>query len=74
MQRFLVIITTVLTFALSGCFVMKPKPRAGTKPAAAKGKQCPPGHLWSDGKCHAKGKGHDPAKHKGKAKGHDKEK
>jgi hypothetical protein len=25
-------------------------------------KRCPPGHEWSDGECHSKGKGHDPAK------------
>jgi hypothetical protein len=25
-------------------------------------KRCPPGHAWSDGGCHSRGKGHDPAK------------
>ena len=24
------------------------------------GGNCPPGHRWSDGKCHSTGKGHDP--------------
>jgi hypothetical protein len=32
--------------------------------AAESGKKCPPGHEWSDGSCHAKGKGHDPEKHR----------
>jgi hypothetical protein len=25
--------------------------------------RCPPGHVWSDGKCHSTGKGHDPKHH-----------
>jgi len=29
---------------------------------------CPPGHRWSDGRCHDTGKGHDPNKHRGNAK------
>jgi hypothetical protein len=46
--------------ATSGCVVVGP-PRSSR--AAVKsdrgGKACPPGHLWSDGQCHSKGKGHD---------------
>ena len=26
---------------------------------------CPPGHVWSDGRCHEHGKGHDKHKHEG---------
>jgi hypothetical protein len=26
--------------------------------------RCPPGHVWSDGKCHSTGKGNDPNHHK----------
>lgn len=52
--------------SLGGCIVVQQK----GQPAAYKGtkkKGCPPGHVWSDGRCHDKGKGHDPHKHhKGK--------
>ena len=30
-----------------------------TAPGAESGKKCPPGHVWSDGKGHSTGKGHD---------------
>ncbi len=35
------------------------------------GGKCPPGHVWSDGRCHEKGKGHDPKHHDDKRKGQD---
>ena len=49
-----------LAVAGTGCVVVAPR---GTSRSAASAKDCPPGHQWSDGRCHAKGKGHDPAKH-----------
>lgn len=49
------VIFAALSF--SACLVVGP--RRATTP-----KSCPPGHTWSDGQCHSKGKGHDPAKHK----------
>jgi hypothetical protein len=65
--------------ATTGCLVV---PKGGSSPTSEKtgrskaastkaGKDCPPGHTWSDGQCHDKGKGHDP-NHKGK--GQDKNK
>jgi hypothetical protein len=46
---------------LGGCIFVGPRRTAGSS--------CPPGHVWSDGQCHDKGKGHDPAHHgKGKKK------
>lgn len=35
----------------------------GHSSSALSSSHCPPGHRWSDGKCHDQGKGHDPAKH-----------
>jgi hypothetical protein len=53
----------VVAIATTGCVgvVRVPGVRAS---AAESGKKCPPGHEWSDGTCHDKGKGHDPAKHR----------
>ena len=53
----------------SGCFAVKVKPaRAGAKSGGSSGSDdCPPGKRWSDGKCHDKGKGHDPDKKRGKS-------
>jgi hypothetical protein len=31
----------------------------GVHSSGAKVKKCPPGHEWSDGQCHSRGKGHD---------------
>lgn len=56
----------VVAALLSGCVVLRPMSAAS---APRSGASCPPGHVWSDGKCHDRGKGHDPAKHKGKGKG-----
>jgi hypothetical protein len=33
--------------------------KAAVKSDSGGGKSCPPGHVWSDGQCHSKGKGHD---------------
>lgn len=48
-----------IAFLGGGCIIV-PGPRVGVH------KACPPGHQWSDGRCHSKGKGHDPGKHKEK--------
>ena len=53
----------------SGCVVLQPRRASSaaavssSSPKAASAKKCPPGHTWSDGRCHDTGKGHDPAKH-----------
>lgn len=57
----------------TGCVVIGTSKQPISK---TKAKKCPPGHVWSDGKCHNTGKGHD--KDKGKSgddhgKGHDKD-
>lgn len=44
----------------TGCVLAVPVHRSSS---AASSDSCPPGHRWSDGTCHDKGKGHDPAKH-----------
>jgi hypothetical protein len=50
-----------VVFAGTGCMVRLPvaHTHAASSAAAPAGKQCPPGHMWSDGRCHDKGKGHD---------------
>lgn len=64
----------VLLFSLSltGCvFVPHGHPFSSNSSAlTGSPEDCPPGHRWSDGRCHSKGKGHDKDKH-GKGKGHD---
>lgn len=45
----------------TGCVFVSPRP-AG-RGSAVSARKCPPGHQWSDGSCHSRGKGHDPAKH-----------
>lgn len=47
-----------VTLAGTGCVVVRP-PRAARSGVSSGAKRCPPGHVWSDGACHAKGKGHD---------------
>jgi hypothetical protein len=42
----------------TGCVGVVHVPKAHVKSE----KRCPPGHEWSDGECHSRGKGHDPAK------------
>lgn len=43
----------------AGCAVVPGRSRS-----AASADKCPPGHRWSDGRCHSTGKGHDPEKHR----------
>jgi hypothetical protein len=50
----------VVVVAGTGCVVV---PARAVHRSEASAKNCPPGHQWSDGRCHATGKGHDPAKH-----------
>ncbi len=64
--RHVLLAAFVVSLSLPGCIVVR-HPVQGAGPRAA---DCPPGHVWSDGQCHAQGKGHDPNKHQGK--GHDK--
>jgi len=45
-----------LGLAGTGCVVV---PARGVSRSAVSSKKCPPGHVWSDGQCHSKGKGHD---------------
>jgi hypothetical protein len=37
---------------------------AGGSISSGSSGRCPPGHVWSDGKCHSTGKGNDPKHHK----------
>lgn len=46
----------------SGCAVHAPYARSRSASTASGSKRCPPGHTWSDGRCHDKGKGHDSAR------------
>ncbi len=57
-----IVLAAVTVFAAlgTGCVVARP---AGKSSSAASAGKCPPGHQWSDGRCHSTGKGHDPAKH-----------
>ena len=57
-----VVVASALLLFVNGCMIRH------SSPARHAGKSCPPGHVWSDGDCHDKGKGHDPAKHKKKKK------
>lgn len=59
-MKILLAAALALAFAGAGCVVVAPR---GATSSAASMKKCPPGHQWSDGRCHARGKGHDPAKH-----------
>ncbi len=49
-----------LAMAGPGCVIV---PARHVNRSEASATKCPPGHQWSDGRCHATGKGHDPAKH-----------
>lgn len=62
-----------LAVLVSGCVVVpRSSPSYSSKSSAIRSdNHCPPGHRWSDGRCHSEGKGHDPDKHHGKHKGHD---
>lgn len=45
-----------LAVVASGCVIVHPRSASRATVSSAK---CPPGHVWSDGECHARGKGHD---------------
>jgi hypothetical protein len=49
-------LAAVLAFSAAGCVVVGPR---SSSRSAVSAKKCPPGHQWSDGRCHATGKGHD---------------
>lgn len=51
-----------LTILAPGC-VLHERHHGRRSSSALSARSCPPGHMWSDGQCHGKGKGHDPAKH-----------
>jgi len=55
-------IAAALAFAVAGtgCVIV---PARAVNRSETSAKKCPPGHQWSDGRCHATGKGNDPAKH-----------
>ncbi|WP_242345061.1 hypothetical protein [Anaeromyxobacter terrae] len=56
------LVASVMAVAIlgTGCVIHTPGYRRSSSAAvAAPAKNCPPGHRWSDGRCHAKGKGHD---------------
>ena len=59
-MKILIASTLALAIAGTGCVVVAPH---GATRSAVSAKKCPPGHEWSDGRCHATGKGHDRAKH-----------
>lgn len=56
MMKILVATLLALTVAGTGCVVVGPRK---TYRSASSAEKCPPGHQWSDGRCHSKGKGHD---------------
>jgi hypothetical protein len=62
-MKTLALAAVLLSVALSasGCVLVGPprSSRAAVRSDQGGGKPCPPGHLWSDGQCHSKGKGHD---------------
>jgi hypothetical protein len=54
-------VLVAVAFLATGCMVRVP---VGSRSGAALGtaspaEKCPPGHQWSDGQCHSRGKGHD---------------
>lgn len=55
-----ILLAAALAFAFavagSGCVVVAP--RKVVRPAAS-ASRCPPGHQWSDGRCHATGRGNE---------------
>lgn len=47
-----------LILSATGCIVRVPGPVHVEQDRAAE-RRCPPGHEWSDGRCHERGHGHD---------------
>jgi hypothetical protein len=70
MQRLLLSAVVIFGLVGSGCLWVPMKTTRSGRASAltARNESCPPGHRWSDGRCHSTGKGHDPAKHASKAK------
>ncbi len=58
-MRFL-LAALIFAVLMLGCVVHVPGHESRS---AVSAKKCPPGHQWSDGRCHDTGKGRDPAKH-----------
>ena len=58
-------LVAIALIVLSGCVLIPVERRGSSKSAVTSEEKCPPGHRWSDGKCHDTGKGHDPDKKKG---------
>jgi hypothetical protein len=56
----------LFALSLASCAVVRVDRPRSSSAAVTSDEDCPPGHRWSDGKCHATGKGHDPEKKKGK--------
>jgi hypothetical protein len=48
-----------LAVAATGCVIVPGHGQYRSATSASSAKKCPPGHAWSDGACHATGKGHD---------------
>jgi hypothetical protein len=59
MPKTLVAAALAVAILGTGCIVIRPH---AARQSGTSAKECPPGHLWSDGRCHPAGKGHDPAK------------
>lgn len=56
-MRNLLALAAALAVLGTGCVVV---PLHHPEAAAVQAeKRCPPGHQWSDGRCHERGKGHD---------------
>lgn len=53
-----ILIAAALAFAVAGTGCVVVAPRGATRSAVA-AKKCPPGHQWSDGRCHATGRGNE---------------
>jgi hypothetical protein len=55
------LLLTVLAvgFLGTGCIIVPGSSSRSAARAERSEKKCPQGHVWSDGQCHAKGKGHD---------------
>jgi hypothetical protein len=61
MKTFVAVLSMVALLG-TACAVHMPYARSRSASSASSSKKCPPGHQWSDGRCHNKGRGHDPAK------------
>jgi hypothetical protein len=60
-MKLLAAVLAASSLLATGCAIHVPG--VHTSRSAVSSEKCPPGHMWSDGTCHDKGKGHDPAKH-----------